>query len=432
MTALNVQPSPVASLGHTAASLADFAPKSILALGAEPQRALAVLIEPVEGIYRMVGWQTVEQPAQTSPSDCLAALAKAVSRLETQFNISLWDAEQDRPRLYTSDPAFADGVGQAVVVADLLPPLRVWMAGLSGGGSLAAGKEALAGALCNLVATYRPGPRQIAGDLAKELQTLGPDVVLIVGGYERAARHSQEQVLALSRHVADAAIQLPAGKRPLYCFAGSGQSAQEALAYWQARTDGGEAALADNVQARPTSRSDTALHRVLAQHHWQRSVNMPAMRKAAIWLHQPVELRSTQWAFVRAVRLWSWRHQLSTLHGLYASADRWLHVWASDAPSDAAWENPERMTAGSSQAGGGVRICYARPGERPDVLADWPPLRLVSGDWPTQWPRPSHHWWDPLGLVPVVAGAGQAAPEAAAQVLAADILQASGPELANV
>ena len=88
-----------------------------------------------------------------------------------------------------------------------------------------------------------------------------------------------------------------------------------------------------------------------------------------------------------------------------------------------------------------------RPGERPEILAGWPPVRLVSGDWPTKWPRPTQpppimgsqrpvaapaFWWDPLGLVPVVAGIGQTTPEAVLEVLTADILLEDGTEFATV
>lgn len=426
------QPAPASGLGQSAASLADFAPQSILALAAEPQRAVAALIEPVEKIYRMVGWQTIDLPAQAGPDECTAALVQAVNRLESQFNISLWHEEQDRPRLHASSPALVDGVGQATAVADLLPPLRVWMAGLSGGGSLAAGEAALAGALCNPIATYLPGPYHSATALAEELQALRPDVILIVGGYEQIGRHSQEQVLALSRHVIEAAARLPGQDRPLFCFAGNSQSASAALASWQEWSDGGEGMVADNVLTAADSSSDTALHKVLERYHWQRSLNMPAMRKISEWVDHPVALSSTQWAFAQAVRLWMRRQQLPVLHGLYAAADRWLHVWA--------WEM-------GAQENTGLRVSCVHPGERPEFLAAWPPLRLVSGDWPAQWPRPSQppaaagsgqaavvptHWWDPLGLVPIVAGVGPSAPEAALQVLSADILLEDGAHFANV
>ena len=475
MSLSRVLPAAIPGQGHTADSLADFGPQSILALAAEPQRAVAVLIEPVEEICRMVGWQTIEMSERAGPDECKTALIRAVRRLEGQFNISLWDRERNRPRLHSSGPAISDSVGQAFAVADLQPPLRVWMAGLSGGGSLAAGEAALAGALCNPVATYLPGPHQSAGALTKELQALRPDVILIVGGHEQivcaeptpslrradatdfalSGRHprplseaqtplarrkqatwrsansrSQEQVLALSRLVIEAAVELPAEDRPLFCFAGNSQSADTALASWRQRTGGGAAAAADNVFNATDSGSVSALHNVLERLHWQRSLDIPAMQEIAGWLDHSVELSSTQWAFAQAVRLWRRRHRLPTLHGLYVAADRWLHVWA--------WEMPDQESEG-------LRTYCVRPGDCPDVLADWPPVRLVSGDWPAEWSRPLQpppvlipqrpralpaYWWDPLGLVPVVAGVGRNAPDAVLQVLTADILLEDGTEFA--
>ena len=447
MSLSRVLPAAIPGQGHTADSLADFGPQSILALAAEPQRAVAVLIEPVEEICRMVGWQTIEMSERAGPDECKTALIRAIRRLEGQFNISLWDRERNRPRLHSSGPAISDSVGQAFAVADLQPPLRVWMAGLSGGGSLAAGEAALAGALCNPVATYLPGPHQSAGALTKELQALRPDVILIVGGHEQivyaeptpffsdgpwrsANSGSQEQVLALSRLVIEAAVELPAEDRPLFCFAGNSQAADTALASWRQRTGGGAAAAADNVFNATDSGSVSALHNVLERLHWQRSLDIPAMQEIAGWLDHSVELSSTQWAFAQAVRLWRRRHRLPTLHGLYVAADRWLHVWA--------WEMPDQESEG-------LRTYCVRPGDRPDILADWPPVRLVSGDWPAEWSRPLQpppvlipqrpralpaYWWDPLGLVPVVAGVGQNAPDAVLQVLTADILLEDGTEFA--
>ena len=73
MNASSIQSGQAPGRRLQAASLADYAPKSILALGAEPRRATAVLIEPVEEIYRMVGWQSVELPADAGPGDSVAA-----------------------------------------------------------------------------------------------------------------------------------------------------------------------------------------------------------------------------------------------------------------------------------------------------------------------------------------------------------------------
>ncbi len=431
MSFSRVLPGSILDQGGSSSSLADFAPQSILALAAEPRRAVAVLIEPVEEIHRLVGWQTVDLSERASPDECKSALMQAVRRLENQFNISLWDGERGRPHLHSPGQAVAEGVGQAFAVADLQAPLRVWMGGLSGGGSLAAGEAALAGALCNAVATYLPGPHQSAGALTREFEALLPDVILIVGGHEQIGPRSQEQVLTLSGLVIEAAARLPAEERPLFCFAGNSQSADAALASWRQRTGGGDAARADNVFNGTDVGSATAIHNVLERLHWQRSLAMPAMQEIAGWLDHSVELSSTQWAFAQAVRLWRRRQRLPTLHGLYAAADRWLHVWV--------WEMPD-------QESDGLRISCVRPGERPEVLADWPPVRLVSGAWPETWPKPSQpppvlgpqrptalpaFWWDPLGLVPVVAGVGQTTPEAVLQVLTADILLEGGTEFAG-
>jgi len=430
MSFSRVLPGSFSGQGGSPNSLADFAPQSILALAAEPRRAVAVLIEPVEEMRRMVGWQTVEVSERASPDECKSALVQAVRRLENQFNISLWDGERGRPHLHSPGQAVVEGVGQAFAVADLQAPLRVWMGGLSGGGSLAAGEAALAGALCNPVATYLPGPHQSAGALTREFEALRPDVILIVGGHEQIGPRSQDQVLELSGLVIEAAAQLPAEERPLFCFAGNSQAADAALASWRQRTGGGDAARADNVFNGTDVSSATAVHNVLERLHWQRSLAIPAMQEIAGWLDHSVELSSTQWAFAQAVRLWRRRQQLPTLHGLYAAADRWLHVWV--------WEMPD-------QESDGLRISCVRPGERPDILADWPPVRLVSGEWPGTWPKPSQpppvlgpqrptalpaFWWDPLGLVPVVAGVGQTTPEAVLQVLTADILLEGGTEFA--
>ena len=432
MSLSGVLPVSISSQGGAPGSLADFAPQSILALAAEPRRAAAVLIEPVDGICRMVGWHTVELSERASADESKSAVLQAVRRLENQFNISLWDGEVGRPLLHRPGEAVAEGVGQAFAVADLQAPLRVWLAGLSGGGSLAAGEAALAGALCNPVATYLPGPQQSAGALTREFEALRPDIILVVGGHERVGPGSPDGVLRLSGLVIEAASRLPTEERPLFCFAGNSESADAALASWRQRTGGGSAVKADNVFNGANGRSATALHSILERLHWQRSLAIPAMQEIARWLEHPVELSSTQWAFTQAVRLWRRRQRLPSLHGLYAAADRWLHVWA--------WEMP-------GQEREGLRMNCVRPGERPEILADWPPVRLVSGDWPTKWPRPTQpppvlgsrrpetlpaFWWDPLGLVPVVASVGQTTPEAVLEVLTADILLEDGTEFATV
>jgi hypothetical protein len=67
---------------------------------------------------------------------------------------------------------------------------------------------------------------------------------------------------------------------------------------------------------------------------------------------------------------------------------------------------------------------YVAPNSKPPELDGWPPLRLVSGEWPAHlWPRPGGSWWDRGALAPLVAAVGQVAPQAMLQVLSSDILE---------
>ena len=68
-------------------------------------------------------------------------------------------------------------------------------------------------------------------------------------------------MLALSRRVIEAAVQLPDDDRPLFCFAGNSLAGSVALASWQERTNGGAAMVADNVLSADGSSRGTTLRR---------------------------------------------------------------------------------------------------------------------------------------------------------------------------
>jgi hypothetical protein len=60
-------------------------------------------------------------------------------------------------------------------------------------------------------------------------------------------------------------------------------------------------------------------------------------------------------------------------------------------------------------------------------LDGWPPLQLVSGEWPAAfWPQPEIFWLDRSGMAPFVAAVGQMAPQAMLQVLRTDLLRLHG------
>lgn len=381
---------------------------SILALQVDSANAHAALIEPVNGIHRLIAWES----AGLSPEDGVAppAVLSAIAQLlGARLGRPLWDEGRDTPRLSSPDPALGLHLGQVVAAVDPLPPLRVWISGLTGHESLAAAQSALDATICRAVAVYRFG---IGGDparLAAELSDARPDLAVVVGGYDKPGEAAARPVLEMCEEVAQALTALPSGHRPAVYFAGNRWAAPAVLDRWSRLPGGLSADAVENVAPAPGLRRSTSLAVAASRLYWRRCQATPAVQSIRRWITPPTEVRSTSWSFAQAVRLWRQVHNLPALHGLFCAGPLWIHVCAEEGRD-------------------GVRLRFVPPNTRPATLSGWPPLRLVSGDWPIHlWPRPSgqrwpSHWWDPTGLVPTVANLGQIDPLIAYQVLARDLL----------
>ena len=376
---------------------------SILALHVDRANAHAALIEPVSGTHRLIAWES----ASLSPEDGVAppAVLSAMARLlGARLDRPLWDDALDTPRLASADPALGLHLGQVVAVVDPLPPLRVWIGGLTGNESLAAAQSALDSTICRTVAVYRFG---IGGDparLAAELTDARPNLAVVVGGYDRSGAAAARPVLEMCEEVAQALTTLPSDNRPALYFAGNHWAAPAVLDRWSRLPGGLSADAVENVAPAPGVQRATALAVAASRLYWRRCQSTPAVQSIRRWITPPAEVRSTSWSFAQAVRLWRQVHNLPALHGLFCAAPLWIHVCAEEGRD-------------------GVRLRFVQPDTRPANLAGWPPLRLVSGPWPDRlWPRPRGHWWDPTSLVPTVANVGQIDPLIAYQILTQDLL----------
>ena len=379
----------------------------ILALQVDRTNAHAALIEPVNGVHRLIAWES----ASLSPEDGVAppAVLSGIARLlGARLGRPLWDESLDTPLLSSPDPALGLHLGQVVAAVDPLPPLRVWIGGLTGHESLAAAQSALDATICRTVAVYRFGMGGDPARLAADLTDARPDLAVVVGGYDRPG--ATGPVLELCEEVAQALAALPAGHRPAVYFAGNRWAASAVLDRWSRLSGGLSADAVENVAPAPGVHRATALAVAVSRLYWRRCQSTPAVQSIRRWITPPSEVRSTSSSFAQAVRLWRQVHNLPALHGLLCAAPLWIHVCAEEGRD-------------------GVRLRFVQPDTRPANLAGWPPLRLVSGEWPTHlWPRspgqrgPSH-WWDPTGLLPTVANVGQIDPLIAYQVLAQDLLR---------
>ncbi len=376
---------------------------SILALSADTTKVTAALIEPVAGSHRLIAWESTFL-SDTSGASHPIALRGASQNLGLRLGRSLWDDNQDAPHMHSPDPALNLGLGHVVAAVDPLPPLRVWVGGLTGHESLAAAQAALDSTVCRTVAVYRFGMGDAPNRLAEDFTNIRPDLAVIVGGYDRPGSRASRAVLALSQEVAQALEKVPQSHRPALYFAGNRWLAGTVLEMY-AHLPGGLAADAvENVTPGPGVRRTTSLSVAASRLYWRRCRATPALQSIARWITPPSEVRSLSWSFAQTVRLWRQIHNLPALHGLFCADHLWIHACA----------------LGGEE---GVRLRIAQPNTRSPAMAGWPPLRLVSGPWPEAiWPRQPGHWWDPTGLSPTVANVGQIDPLIAYEVLAHDLL----------
>ena len=361
---------------------------AILALGVEVHQVSALLLEPVDGALHLIGRHSLSRTlsdGETFPS--LDRLAQACRQLGRRLGRPLWLPSGEGPALSDSDPALGLALGHVVAVADPLPPLRVWVAGLSAGESLAAAQEALSAAPCEAVALCRPGAHDDAAGLRDELVHAAPDVIVVVGGYDLPGDAARGPILALCELVAQAVRLLRLDRPPLLIFAGNRWAASAVVEMWRAIPGADVQAVLNVLPARGVVHT-SSLAATLSQQYWSLCRAAPDVQQLAAWVTPPAVVRSFQWSFAQATRFWRETHRLAELHALYCGPRQWMHVWSS----------VDELA---------VRVRMTPPGVRPHTLDRWPPLRLVSGPWPQAWPRPKLHWHEPRGILPIVSAVGQ-------------------------
>ena len=397
----SIQPSSAPSNPALASSSAQ--PRTLLLLSGEPQRACVALVEPVAGRHRLVGWAEANL---AGPSGGLEQLPQELGRLCQELGADLgrplWDESGQGPLLQAGPPSLGLDLDYVLALITPLPPLRVWLAGLSQGESLAAGREALSGAMVRVVAQQRMAHGTTLQELAQELARHQPDAAVILGGYDLPDPGDEAPPLALSDRVGRAVGLLPPNQRPALFFAGSHPLAEKALARL-AQAGNVSAQATANVLPAPGQPQGSGLAAALGQLYWERAQHLPWTQALSRWVTPPARLRTVPWAFSRAVQSWLAAQDLPELHGAHTLGSRRLHVWAR-------------------QGEPAVRLRFVEATDPPEVLAEWPPLALVSGPWPEGIPLPGGpRWWDPLGLTPLVAGAGQVDPRIALEVMGADL-----------
>ncbi|MDI9545965.1 MAG: glutamate mutase L [Chloroflexota bacterium] len=370
---------------------------TILAAGCETHRLVACLLEPIGGVYRLAAWRISPTPDQRPLPVQLHELCR---KLGARLQRTLWDDARGGPLLQSPDPVRYPPLEQFVITASPRPRLRVWLVGLTEQNSLAAARRGLDASQTQLAGAASLTADLEAAALARELDDLRPEALVLTGGYENPDARAHSPMRRLAGLLAAALRRLPDHARPELVYAGNSFALPAVASILQ------ESRLhsAENVLPAPGQMREQPLAAILDDLYDQKCRRVQGFARLAQWSTLPPPLLTVEDSFTRLVALWMALQGLRELYGLYAGGDRWLYVWAD---------------AGTNT----LQTRYAAPHSAPSLPDQRPPLSLVSGPWSGPAPLPdSVRWHDPLGLAPIVAAAGQTSPAAAVQTLTHDLL----------
>lgn len=378
---------------------------SILTFGIEMNMVRACLLESVGGVYRVAAWHSLPRRKENSLATTASALCRHIGE---RIGRILFDETSNTPLLHNDDFVRHPPLEHIAIAASPRPHVRVWIAGLSKTQSMAAAYEALSSSPAHVIGYTVYGANVSVTQLADTLITTAPDILVIVGGFDDADPTAHRALVALSRALGQALSRLAPAQRPAVIYAGNRWAAPHVAEAVQS-AGGGSVESVANVQPAPGVVQKSALAQACTFHYWRLSRRTPGFREVSRWVTPPGHITSQESIFAQLVQAWMELHGLPELHGLYCAPLWWQHVWAT-------------------QGQNGQQVRFIEPHTRPPILAGWPPLQLVSGEWPaTLWPQPEFFWWDRSGMAPMVAAVGQSAPRAMLQALRTDLLSFHAP-----
>ena len=116
---------------------------TLLTLGITLDNVTLCLLENVSGHYRLAATDTVVREAGIPPSRQCATLCQ---RLGERLGRPLWDERNYGPLLASEDLISQPPLEHIAIGMSPRPRMRIWLVGLTEGGSIAAARRALASA----------------------------------------------------------------------------------------------------------------------------------------------------------------------------------------------------------------------------------------------------------------------------------------------
>lgn len=194
---------------------------SILAADFGSVRTRLVLIDLVDGSYRLVARAEGRTTSGFPYNDVNVGLARTVAQLSQVTGRKLIDNNR---QIIMPENADRSGVDYFVATASTGRPLRTIMVGLVPAISIASGLRAAAGTYVEIVETLSLEDLRGADEQINAIIRNKPDLIFITGGTEGGA---QEPLLQLARTVQTALQLVERPRRPVILYAGNSVTAPQ-------------------------------------------------------------------------------------------------------------------------------------------------------------------------------------------------------------
>jgi hypothetical protein len=189
---------------------------SILAADIGNVYTRVVLIDLVDGIYRLVARGEARSTTDFPIGDVTVGLARAMAQVSAVTGRKLV-SEKDG-HLIKPEQADRSGVDEFITTASTGRPLRTVLIGLVPDVSIASGVRAVSGTYIEIVETLSLEDHRSEEEQLNAILTSHPDLIFITGGIENGAREPVLKLAAVAR-LAVALVQR--GHKPTVLYAGN-------------------------------------------------------------------------------------------------------------------------------------------------------------------------------------------------------------------
>jgi hypothetical protein len=258
--------------------------ESILALDVGSIFTRAVLLDVVEGQYRLIARSEVLSTARPPQFNSMLGAARAVAQIESRLGRPLLDKQA---RLLVPERADGAGVDACVTSSSAGSPLRVFLAGLSNDFSLASARKAVLGCSAVVVGSLsledgvdRPAGVEMA---LNRLEQAEPEAIVLVGGVEEGA---PVRLLDLAGVLALGYRVMQQRERPPLLYAGNTSLRPDVIAAFEGLA---ETKVLDNVRPAMDIENVAPLTAALQEIYAERQMSyVPGLAGVAGWSRVPL------------------------------------------------------------------------------------------------------------------------------------------------